>query len=307
MKNRKNEFKKSKIYIIKYMSNNSAGRYSVSVSFSLPWKKETPKKILGDVKKRRKTLKPILYPVFENFSNLTEDEFWKSIFMDCARGKFPRGFIFKNNLLIHKKGSKLTQLELSNSTTDVFVSTMNFFQMTAGIMSVLDRQKINQREEEKIIKEMKKDSELTWGYVKKEGLKEVLINEFITDICEKMNFTEKEKKELITTIKKGLMLKCFNSNNIIMSGGRIKEIDGLFYNEDTKEYEIDENYIPRKNSIKNADLGIEKEIKKPEINFLEIWKKYLENLGNKKNNRNTSVSFSVTQTDDDFSKTQDTY
>jgi len=190
------------------MSSNSAGQYSVSISFSLPWKKEKPKTVIGDSKKRKKKLKPIINPIFEKCASLTEDRFWQSIFMDCARGKFPRGFTFKNNLLTHKKGSRLTTLEISNSPTDVYSVTMNFFQATAGIMSVKDRQKLQQREEEKLLEEMEKDVDIEWSQIRKENLKEVLITEFIADVSNRMNFNEEEKRELTTTIKKGIMLKC---------------------------------------------------------------------------------------------------
>ena len=277
------------------MSNNSPGQYSVSVSFKLPWKKEKAKTLLNEDKKRKKKIKPIINPIFETCASLTEDIFWQAVFMDCAIGKFPRGFTFKNNLLTHKRGSKLTTLEISNSPTDVFVVTMNFFQVTAGMMSEKDRQKLQMKEEEKLLEEV--DTDISWDKIKKENLKEVLITEFITDISERMNFTEEEKKELTTTIKKGIMLKCFNANNIIMSEGKIIEIDGLIYNEETREYEIDEIYMPQKNSRKDYELGIEKADKKPDINFLEIWKKYLESLENKRNKK--VKSFSMTRNDED--------
>ena len=128
--------------------SNSVGQYSVSISFSLPWKKEKPK--ITD-KKRKKTLKPIVNPIFEKCADLTADIFWKSILMDCARGKFPRGFSFKNNLLSHKKGSRVTTLEVNKSATDTLVGTINFFQSVAGIMSATDREKLQQKEEEKIL------------------------------------------------------------------------------------------------------------------------------------------------------------
>lgn len=173
---------------------------------------------------------------------------------------------------------------------------MNFFQARGGIMSLSDRHKMKQREEEKLIEEMENDNELSWGQVRKENLKDVLLNEFISDICRKMNFNVEEKKELTTTINKGIMLKCFNSNNIFMENGKIVEIDGLIYNEDTNEYEIDDVYLTRKNTRKDSGLGIEKYDKETEYDFLDIWRKYLENLENKRNKRVTS--FSVTQNED---------
>ena len=286
------------------MSNNSAGQYSVSISFSLPWKKEKVK-ILNDSKKGKKKLKPIINPIFEKCASLTEDTFWQSIFMDCARGKFPRGFTFKNNLLTHKKGTRLTTLEISNSPTDVYSATINFFQSIAGIMSVKDRRKLQKIEEEKLIEEMEKDTDLTWGKIRKENLKEILLTEFITDVSKRMNFNSDEKKELTTTIKKGIILKCFNANNIIMEEGKIIEIDGLIYNEETNEYEIDQEYIPEKKCRKDSGLGVEKIEEKLDVNFLEIWKKYLEGLENKRNKKVTSFSMTRNEDDDSISKTYD--
>ena len=62
------------------------------------------------------------------------------------------------------------------------------------------------------------------------------------------------------------------------------------YNEETNEYEIDPEYFPEKNCRKDSGLGIEKDEEKAEINFLEIWKKYLEGLENKINNKVNSFS-----------------
>ena len=283
------------------MSNN-AGQYSVSIAFSLPWKKEKKPNVITEVKKRKKTLKPVINPIFEKCANLTEDEFWNSIFMDCSRGKFPRGFFFKNNLLTHKRGSKMTTLEISKSATETYTDVINFFQVKAGIMSQEDRKRLQQREDERILEQMEKEKDISWGQIRKENLKEVLLNEFICDLCERMDLNEEEKRELITTIKKGIMLKCFNSNNIIMSEGKIVEIDGLIYNEETREYEIDDMYIQKK-AKKETSLGIEKDEKNSDINFLEIWRKYLEGLENKRNKKVTS--FSVTQNEDSVSKTYD--
>ena len=86
-----------------------------------------------------------------------------------------------------------------------------------------------------------------------------------------------------------------------MTDGKIVEIDGLIYNKDTHEYEIDDIYLSRKNTRKDSGLGIEKFDKQIEYNFLDIWRKYLENLENKRNKRVTS--FSITQNED--SKTYD--
>lgn len=276
--------------------SQSVGQYSVSISSFLPWKSD---KTVSTPKKRKKTLKPIVNPIFEKLANLTDDIFWKTTFLDCARGKLPRGFTFKNNLLTFKKGNRMTCLELTSNLPESFTSTMNFFQSAAGIMSSQDRKKIRKKEEERILEQIEKDLDKNWKDIRKENLKEVLLNEFITEICERLNFDENEKRELITTIKKGIMLKCFNNDNIIMEDGKIVEIDGLIYDEKKRQYEIDDDYIVKRNR-KFSSLGIEKIENKNNIVFIEMWQKYLENLENKRNKKINS--FSVTQ-NESISKT----
>ena len=267
----------------------NVGQYSVSISSFLPWKSE---KSVVTPKKNKKMLKPIINPIFEQLANLTEDIFWKTIFLDCSRGKFPRGFTFKNNVLTFKKGNKMTRLELTTNLAESFTSSMNFFQSAGGIMSKEDREKIRRKEEERILEQIESETEKNWKDIKKENLKEILLNEFINDICEELKFNDMEKRELTTTIKKGIILKCFNNENIIMEDGRIVEIEGLIYDEKKREHDIHEDYIIKRDR-KTSDLGIEKTDEINTFYFMDMWKKYLDNLGNKRNKKISS--FSITQ------------
>jgi hypothetical protein len=277
--------------------SQSVGQYSVSIISYLPWKNET---LAITPKKRKKMLKPVVNPIFEQLANLTEDVFWKTIFLDCSRCKFPRGFTFKNNVLTFKKGNKMTCLELTSNLAESFTSCINFFQSAGGIMSKKDREKIRKLEEERILEQIESDLDKNWKDIKKENLKEVLLNEFIKEISEKLNFNEKEKNELSTTIKKGIILKYFNNDNIIMEDGKIIEIEGLIYDDEKRQHDIHEDCISKK-IRKPSDLGIEK-IKKTKnvVKFIDMWTKYLDNLEAKRNKKINS--FSMTQ-NDSISKT----
>ena len=287
------------------LSPGNIGKYNVSISFfTSPWKKDKPKVPVSSTpggNRRRKTLKPVIHPIFETCSGLTSDEFWKAIFMDCARGKFPRGYSFKNNLLTHKKGNKISTLELNSSPTDVFLMTLRFFQTMSGLLSETDRKRKQDEEDIKLAEESERDFEMTWKDVRVEKLREVMISEFINSLCLKMKFNEEEKRELITTVKKGLMLKYFNADNIVMEGGRIIEIDGLIFNRHTNMYEIDKSYV-RRTERKGQGLGVEVSESTPPVDFLQIWKKYLESLDNKRTKKNVAFSSSnMLNSDDEFS------
>lgn len=280
------------------MSQN-VGNYSVSIkSFFGSLKQNSEKNMLDIEKKKKKTLKPIINSMFENFSELSDDSFWKSIFNNCARGKFPRGFTYKNNLITHKKGSKMTRLELSNNIPESYLATLDFFQRLGGIYSLQDRAKMKKIEEDKLLNKLEDIEELTWKDIKTEKLKDIIITEFIDDLSKKMNFNDEEKKELTTTIKKGFFLKIFS--NIEMNNGKIVNIDGLKFNEKTNEFEINSKYYKKTERQYNG-LGIEKIKQKNEIDFLESWEKYLTNLENKRiNKKNTySSSYSTTNKESD--------
>jgi hypothetical protein len=289
----------------------STGKYTVEIS--LPWKKNdkpTPlNKLIGAEKqKKKKTLRPIIYPIFEQCANLTEDAFWQKILSECARGKFPsRGFSFKNNLLNYKKGNKTERLEIPNSASEAFSSILTFFQTVAGIMSAADKAKLLQAEEEKLLRDLEWREDLTWKEIKPEKLKDIMINEFIDEISTKMEYDEEEKRELITIVKKGFILKYFGPDNVILENGKIVEIEGLIYN--GERYEIDSAFICHKPSRHSYLLGIEKDTDKPLVDFMQMWIKYLETLENKRIKKNTysssyySTVYSDSEVSESISKT----
>lgn len=267
--------------------------YTVTTSYVLPLKKKKPEELL-EINKKKKTLKPTIHPVFESFAALTEDKFWVGILNDCAKGKFPKGFTFKNELLSYRKGNKTQRLELPSSIVQAFNAVINFFRTVGGMMSAEDRRQLQKIEEEKILEKMNDLTDATWKDIKTEKIKEILINEFICDLSTAAKFNEEEKKELVTTVKKGFMLKYFNANNIIMEEGRITQIDGLIYNDEEKMYEIDRRIINvRKVYRKDVGLGIDDDVtRKKQIDFLEIWEKFLEQLQNKRGKVQTSITYS---------------
>jgi hypothetical protein len=279
-------------------SNNGAiGTYSVSVkSFFSSWKDKSVKKAEADKKnKSKKIIKPVVNPIFEKCAELSPDPYWQGIFHDCARGKFPRGFTFKNGLINCRKGSKMTRLEISTSPTDALYEVKDFFQRMGGLLSDQDRARLKRQEDEKLIEESYSRQIETWKDVQGEKLKDILISEFITDMVKKYNLNDESKAELITNVKKGFMLKCFGSHNIEMESGRIVEIDGLTVDSETGWSEIDPDIIKVKNIRTYQGLGIEKNEEKLQIDFLDGWSKYLAGLENKrtKNTQTFSASYST--------------
>lgn len=265
-----------------------AGSYAVTTVYSMPWvKKET-----STIKiKKKKAEKKVVNEVFERCSEITDDEYWISIFKSCARDKFPRGFQYKNGLMTHRRGSKITRVEIPNNTTEAFYTSTNFFKTSAGLMSQMDKKRLQKEQEDKMLDEAI-SSEISWKDIKIERVKELLISEYISDIAVKNKLSECEKNELATTIKIGFMLKYFASKNIIMEKGRIVDIQGLIKTD--SGYEIDPKLVTKMDGRKIRGLGIEKTMTKIKNSPILLWDKYLDNLEKKitgkKNFRNLEGS-----------------
>lgn len=269
---------------------------SYAVTTTLPWKKKTKVDMIG--KRKKKNARSVIHPIFEKCSSLTDDKFWVSVFQNCARNKFPRYFYFKNNLLTYRKGNKINRLEVSKSPPTAYIEIWKFFQNQAGILSTTDRKRRQKEEEQKMLEKTINLEDMSWKDVKTDKLKELLITEFIDNICHDMEFNLEEKADLTTTVKKGFMMKYFTSSNIYMEEGKIIEISGLYYDEEADRYEIEEEYISKRPGRKIFGLGVELNDGKLDIDFMDLWSKYLDKLEDKKSKK--TYSSSTTNESDEF-------
>ena len=255
------------------------GSYAVTTVYSMPW----TKKALPPQTKRKRAEKKVVHEIFEKCSLLTKDQYWISIFNACARDKFPRGFIYKNGMMNHRRGNKTNRVLVPNTPAEAYYTCMNFFKEMAGLMSVMDRKRLQRDEEERLLETISK-TEIAWKDIKIERVKELLISEYIKDLAFKHNLSEDEKKELTTIIKLGFMLKYFSAKNIVMSNGKIIEIYGLL--RDNGKFTIDPKLIGKRPGRKVTGLGIDKVDVKSKLSPLIFWEKYLDGIEKKISGKN---------------------
>ena len=277
------------------------GSYAVTTVYSMPWSKKTAS---APKTKRKKVEKKVVHEIFEFCADLTNDPYWISVFNECARVKFPRGFSYKNGLLIHRKGNKLKRIPIPNSPHEAYSISVSFFKNAAGLMSGIDRKKLQKEEEERLL-ELVNTKELEWKDIKTERVKEILISEFVADLAIKMEFDKYKKIELSTTVKSGFMLKYFTGKNIIMEEGKVVKIDGLVYDKEKSRFFIDPKYTAKRPGRKVKGLGIEPVAKKAKVSFISNWEKYLQSLDGKNDEgdfqviEGSTISFSGDLDEDD--------
>ena len=218
-------------------TNIQTGSYAVTTVYSMPWakKKRTVKKV------DKKQTKKIVHELFLQVSEISDDPYWQTIFKNCAINKFPRGFFYTAGMMTHRKGKKVTRKEIPSDPYEAYETCTAFFKDSAGILSPKDKVQLQKEEEEKVAKSMYVIR--TWKDVKSDKLKNLLINNYVNYLCDKHNYDNEQKKYLKTTIRTGILLKYFNEKNIIIHDGRIKNIEGLIYDEDKAMYIIDPYYF----------------------------------------------------------------
>lgn len=253
------------------------GSYAVTTVYTMPWTKKVNS---NSTTTKKKSDKKVVYEIFEQCSELTTDQYWISIFKACAREKFPRGFQYSNGLLIHRRGTRTTRVEIPNTAAEAYSTAVSFFKSAGGLMSVTDRKRVQKEEEEKILESIS-SAELKWTDIKIERVKEVLLIDYIADLVRTRNYNNDQKNELTTTIKIGFMLKYFGTKNVIMEQGRIVNIEGLLYDNDNDSYYIDPKLTTKRPTRKVIGLGLEKSKPKEKLTPIILWEKYLENLEKK--------------------------
>ena len=281
------------------MSNQiNTGSYAVSTIHYVPWtkKKKTPVKV-----KKKKPEKKIINEIFQECSKITDDHYWVAILMDCSRGKFPRGFFYKNGMLTHRKGNKINRILIPKEPYEALSITLCFFKKWAGLTSITDRKNMQIAEEKRMLADMR-NQDLQWKDITTDKVKELLISEYVMELSNKLNYTTDQSKKFVTMVKSAVLLKYFTSKHIKMSKGKISKIDGLVYNEIENVYIIDPKCI--KTPVRQPKpLGIEKRNKKPTVSFSHIWYKYINSINNSKPGVNFRIIDKTTDSNsvsDDF-------
>lgn len=276
-----------------FLGNRRAGGYAVTTVHSMPWlssssakecKSKETKKGKG---RRQKAEVPIENQIFADCSMLVEDPFWKETFNQAAMGRFPRGFMFKDNSLTYKRGSKVHKKELPLDPLEACMISMTFFKEMAGIRSQADqdRERLEIEEQQNDIQSIENCG---WDDIKKKKIKELLISEYISTSCKDLNLDIKQKKKLITIINIGFLLGYLDSDKISFTDGKIYKIDGLEYNDTTREFTLnispnmkkmarsrvkaisDEELISQNNCLDRHYMD--------SVSFIKLWKKFLESL-----------------------------
>lgn len=216
----------------------------------------------------------LVYPVFLKCCKYSDDIFWKFIFEDLAYGKAPYGtYITKNFLCCNYKDKQFSyKIDPKKDPKIIYENIHKLLFNKFGLMSQTDK------ENRRLIFENTKNNieqicKSDWNMIKKKNIKNILIENFVIDMKNKHNLSDKLCKKLLSIIKIGIIFKTILSDDIKYKDGKINNIEGIVFN--NKKIKFNKNIYKSSNKI-SSQIIIEKK-----SNISENWPKFLLNLQKK--------------------------
>ena len=212
--------------------------------------------------------KEIVYPVFLECCQYTEDIFWENIFNDLAYGKPPYGTYINKNFLCCSYKKKEFSYKIENKEPKILYQEIyKLLKNKVGILSHLEKSKkrIDFINLEKEINEYR----TSWNKIRKKNIKDILIEQYVVRMKKKYLLSVHQSRKLLSTLFIAMVLKVFTSNDIVYKDGNIEKINGIEFKKKeiiyTKElYDFEISLSPQ--------IIVEKRL------ISDSWEKYLKEL-----------------------------
>ena len=210
----------------------------------------------------------IIYPIFLECCQFTDDKFWENVFEDLAYGKTPYGtYISKDFLCCSYKKKEFSYKIEKKLPKDVYNDVYDLLTNKLGLLSPLEKSK-----KRKIFKDIEEDiteSRKNWNDIKKKNIKELLIELYVTRMKNKHSLTLKQARYLLSIIFVGMIFKVITNKDVDYKNGKIENIDGI---------EISHKKIDVKKDLYNLDNNFTPTIILDKNLMYDNWEKYLKEL-----------------------------
>ena len=208
-----------------------------------------------------KKTKEILYEeLFEAANFFTNDDFWKTYFLDLSKGKCKKIYVDATTVSYTFKRNSFTYVYKGKKPEDIAVELKRMINNTCYIFS--DTDMISEEQEIGLIanefNDMKKED--NWKKIRNRKMKDHLITRFVIDQKEKHDLTWEETRHAYNVINNALFLfYTHNGDDITMENGDMTGLDDVIISKKRicNERLTDENLNVEKPQVKKINLDKE--------------------------------------------------
>lgn len=212
----------------------------------------------------------IIYPVFLDCCQFTNDSFWQNIFEELAYGKTSYGIYISKNFICCNQKRKEFSYKIENKDPQVvFNELIQLFKNKAGLQS--HQEKLNTRRNfNQLEDETNKNIKNNWGSIKKKNMKELLIELYVTKMKNKYFLTLEQARYLISIIYIGIIFKVIvPKKDINYLNGEIIDIAGI---------EFDRKKVILSKDIYSVEITPEVPNEPSKKTMTEVWNRYIKEL-----------------------------
>ena len=212
--------------------------------------------------------KEIIYPIFLECCQYSNDIFWENIFEDLAYGKTPYGtYISKGFLCCNYKDKEFSYKIEQKDSEQLYNDIYLLLAKKLGLLS--QRDKIKKKIDFFNIEEELKEGRKNWSSIRKKNIKDLLIENYVIDMKNKYLLSLKQSQYLLSIIFIGMIFKVISVKDIHYENGKIEHIDGI---------EIKNKQINILRDIYNTETTLNNCIIIEANLMYHNWEKYLTNL-----------------------------
>lgn len=212
--------------------------------------------------------KDIVYPIFIECLQFTEDIFWENIFEDLAYGKTPYGTYISKDFLCCKYKKKDFSYKIERKDPEIlYKEVYNLLANKLGLLSSAEKIK-----KKKMITDLEtnlKNSGKNWIDIKKKNIKETLIELYVTKMKNKYFLSISQARYLLSIIFIAIVFKVITNKDIEYENGVIHNIKGIDF--------IKKQIIVEKD-LYNLEVSFAPEIVLDKNLMVDSWEKYLKDL-----------------------------
>jgi hypothetical protein len=212
--------------------------------------------------------KEIIYPIFLECCQYSNDIFWENIFEDLAYGKTPYGtYISKGFLCCNYKDKEFSYKIEQKDSEQLYKDIYLLLSKKLGLLS--QRDKMKKKIDFFNIEEDLKEGRKNWSSIRKKNIKDLLIENYVVDMKNKHLLTLKQTQYLLSIIFIAMIFKVITVKDIHYENGKIEHIDGIEIKH--KEINILRDIYNTETTLNNCII-IEPNL------MSDNWEKYLINL-----------------------------
>lgn len=212
--------------------------------------------------------KDIIYPMFIECLNFTEDIFWENIFGELAYGKAPYGTYISKDFLCCKYKKKDFSYKIERKDTKLlYTEVYDLLKNKLGLLS--SNEKLMKKKIFNTMEDNLKNSRNNWNDIKKKNIKESLIELYVIRMKHKYSLSIIQSRYLLSIIFMAMVFKVISSKDIIYNNGEIQDIKGI---------DFIKKQILVERELYNLELNILIDPIEEKKLILNSWEKYLKEL-----------------------------